>query len=101
MKVIDLKPDEELAKEVREYFPHPALRKYQASLANSVYKCLLDGAENIVVECPTGLGKAFGGRPLPRRDGAHAGSTPFLPPEAPDRPARSSRGSWHTRLTMI
>ncbi|MEM2189446.1 MAG: hypothetical protein QXG35_08985 [Nitrososphaerota archaeon] len=88
MKVIDLKPDEELAKEVREYFPHPALRKYQASLANSVYKCLLDGAENIVVECPTGLGKAFGGGLYP----AATGLMPDLPPFSPRRPRIDQRG---------
>ncbi|MEM4498161.1 MAG: hypothetical protein QW692_04975 [Nitrososphaerota archaeon] len=83
MKVIDLKPDEELAKEVREYFPHPALRKYQASLANSVYKCLLDGARNIVVECPTGLGKAFGGEAStpPRRGSCRI--YPLSPPGGP------------------
>lgn len=58
MKIIDLKPDEELVKEVREYFPHPDVRKFQGSLANNVYRSLCDGFKNIVVECPTGLGKA-------------------------------------------
>lgn len=58
MKVVDLKMDEKLVREVREFFPHPAVRKYQADLANNVYRCLVDGAGSIVVECPTGLGKA-------------------------------------------
>lgn len=58
MKTIDLKPDERLFKEVREYFPHPETRKYQGDLANNIYKYLLNGVKSIVVECPTGLGKA-------------------------------------------
>jgi len=54
---VDLKPDAEMLKEVREYFPHRDVRKYQADLANSVYEALLAGEKNIVVEAPTGLGK--------------------------------------------
>lgn len=61
MKVVELKPDEKLIKEVQEYFPHPTLRKYQADLANNVYRFLKEGSRNIVVECPTGLGKLRGG----------------------------------------
>jgi Rad3-related DNA helicase len=57
VKVIDLKPDAEMLKEVREYFPHRDVRRYQADLANSVYEALLAGEKNIVVEAPTGLGK--------------------------------------------
>jgi len=57
MRIVDLKPDAEMLKEVREYFPHRDVRKYQADLANSVYEALLAGEKNIVVEAPTGLGK--------------------------------------------
>ena len=57
MRVVDLEPDAEMLKEVREYFPHRDVRRYQADLANSVYEALLAGEKNIVVEAPTGLGK--------------------------------------------
>jgi hypothetical protein len=57
MRVVDLKPDAEMLKEVREYFPHRDVRRFQADLANSVYEALLAGEKNIVVEAPTGLGK--------------------------------------------
>ena len=57
MRAVDLKPDAELLREVREHFPHQSLRRYQADLANSVYEALLGGEKNIVVEAPTGLGK--------------------------------------------
>jgi len=43
MKTVDLKPDVELFKEVREYFPHQSVRKYQGDLANSVYQALTSG----------------------------------------------------------
>lgn len=58
METIDLKPEEQLIKEVREYFPHPVLRKYQGDLANQIYKLLNNNVKDIVVEAPTGLGKA-------------------------------------------
>ena len=57
MRIVDLKPDAEMLKEVREYFPHRDVRRFQADLANSVYEALLAGEKNIVVEAPTGLGK--------------------------------------------
>ncbi len=59
MKVIDLKPDAELMEEIRDYFPHMEARKFQADLANNIYALLADGERNIVVEAPTGLGKAL------------------------------------------
>jgi superfamily II DNA or RNA helicase len=58
MKTVDLKPDTEMLKEVKEYFPYQSIRKYQGDLANSVYQALTSGEKNIVVEAPTGLGKA-------------------------------------------
>ncbi len=58
MEVIDLKADAELLREIRDYFPHSETRKYQADLANNIYELLVDGVRNIVVEAPTGLGKA-------------------------------------------
>ena len=61
MKTVDLKPDTELFKEVREYFPHQTARKYQGDLANSVYQALTSGEKNIVVEAPTGLGRSLQG----------------------------------------
>jgi Rad3-related DNA helicase len=61
MRVVDLKGDIELFKEVREYFPHQSIRKYQGDLANSVYQALTNGEKNIVVEAPTGLGKSLQG----------------------------------------
>ena len=57
MKVIDLKEDVELLDVLRKHFPHPNLRKYQADLANNVYRALANGEKNIIVEAPTGLGK--------------------------------------------
>jgi len=57
MKVIDLRPDAELWPRVREYSPHASVRKYQASLANSVYNALSAGYRDLVVEVPTGLGE--------------------------------------------
>jgi Rad3-related DNA helicase len=68
MRVVDLKGDIELFKEVREYFPHQSIRRYQGDLANSIYQALTSGEKNIVVEAPTGLGKGLGGigvHPLP------------------------------------
>jgi len=44
---------------VKEFFPHASVRKYQASLANSVYDALSAGYRDIVVEAPTGLGKSL------------------------------------------
>ena len=61
MKTVDLKPDVEIFKEVREYFPHQTVRKYQGDLANSVYQALTSGEKNIVVEAPTGLGRSLQG----------------------------------------
>jgi Rad3-related DNA helicase len=61
MKTVDLKPDAEMLKEVREYFPHQSIRKYQGDLANSIYQALTSGEKNIVVEAPTGLGKSLQG----------------------------------------
>ena len=61
MKTVDLKPDVELFKEVREYFPHQTVRKYQGDLANSVYQALTSGEKNIVIEAPTGLGRSLQG----------------------------------------
>lgn len=58
MKTVDLKPDAEMLKEVEEYFPHQSIRRYQGDLANSIYQALTNGEKNIVVEAPTGLGKA-------------------------------------------
>ena len=57
MRVVDLRPDAELFKEVRGYFPHPEPRRFQADLANQVYDFLVNGYRDLVVECPTGLGK--------------------------------------------
>lgn len=59
MKVIDLKPDAEMLGEVREYFPHQIVRKFQGDLANSIYQALKSGEKNIVVEAPTGLGMSL------------------------------------------
>ena len=59
MKVIDLRPDAELWPRVREYFPHAGVRRYQASLANSVYDALSAGYRDLVVQAPTGLGKSL------------------------------------------
>jgi len=61
MKTVDLKPDVEIFKEVREYFPHQTVRKYQGDLANSVYQALTSGEKNIVIEAPTGLGRSLQG----------------------------------------
>jgi Rad3-related DNA helicase len=61
MKTVDLKPEAEMLKEVREYFPHQSIRKYQGDLANIVYQALKSGEKNIVVEAPTGLGKSLQG----------------------------------------
>ena len=58
---MDLKPDVEIFKEVREYFPHQTVRKYQGDLANSVYQALTSGEKNIVIEAPTGLGRSLQG----------------------------------------
>jgi len=58
MKTIDLEPYAIMDSTVREFFPHAEARRYQASLANEVYKCLHNGEMNVVVEAPTGLGKA-------------------------------------------
>jgi hypothetical protein len=108
MRVVDLKPDAEMLKEVREYFPHRDVRRYQADLANSVYEALLAGEKNIVVEAPTGLGKgpdAVSPNPLrlPRarsRGGAccgNWGSCSRSPSGPPDRPPRYMRGPWPMR----
>ncbi len=48
-----------MLEEIREHFPHTEARKFQADLANNVYALLVDGERNIVVEAPTGLGKAY------------------------------------------
>jgi Rad3-related DNA helicase len=61
MKTIDLKPDTEMLKEIKEYFPHQNIRRYQGDLANSIYQALTSGEKNIVVEAPTGLGKSLQG----------------------------------------
>jgi superfamily II DNA or RNA helicase len=58
VKTVDLKPDAEMLKEVEEYFPHQSIRRYQGDLANSIYQALTNGEKNMVVEAPTGLGKA-------------------------------------------
>lgn len=58
MKAINLEQYASMDPAVREYFPHGSARRYQADLANQVYRCLRAGAANIVVECPTGLGMA-------------------------------------------
>ena len=42
---------------MREYFPHPRARKYQADLANQLYDALSAGFRDVVVEAATGLGK--------------------------------------------
>jgi len=57
VKVIDLREDVELLDVLRKHFPHPNLRKFQADLANNVYRALANGEKNIIVEAPTGLGK--------------------------------------------
>ena len=57
MKVIDLEAYAVMDAKVKEYFPHSAARKYQASLANNVYDALSAGYRDLVVEAPTGLGK--------------------------------------------
>ena len=59
MKVVDLKPDVDILKEVKEYFPHQTLRKFQGDLANNIYQALTSGEKNIVVEAPTGLGMSL------------------------------------------
>lgn len=58
MRVVDLRPDAELFREVRGFFPHPELRRFQADLANQTYDFLLNGFMDVCVEAPTGLGKA-------------------------------------------
>jgi Rad3-related DNA helicase len=50
-----------MLEEVREYFPHQSIRRYQGDLANSIYQALTSGEKNIVVEAPTGLGKSLQG----------------------------------------
>jgi Rad3-related DNA helicase len=68
VKTVDLKPDAEMLKEVKEYFPHQSIRRYQGDLANSIYQALTSGEKNVVVEAPTGLGKGLGSigvHPLP------------------------------------
>jgi hypothetical protein len=102
MRVVDLKPDAEMLKEVREYFPHRDVRKYQADLANSVYEALLAGERNIVVEAPTGLGKGPDAvSPNPGALGAgYRGSCLPLASGPPDRPPRYTRGRWPTRRRM-
>ena len=59
MRVIDLEAYAVMDARVKEFFPHASVRKYQASLANSVYDALSAGYRDIVVEAPTGLGKSL------------------------------------------
>ena len=63
--MMDLEAHAVMDAKVREHFPHASARKYQASLANAVRDALLAGERNIVVEAPTGLGKAVGGSGCP------------------------------------
>ena len=63
--MIDLEAYAVMGEKVREYFPHASARKYQASLANNVYDALSAGYRDLVVEAPTGLGKAGGGSGCP------------------------------------
>jgi len=58
VKTIDLKPEAEMVKEVKRYFPHQSMRRYQGDLANQVYSLINSNVRDIVVEAPTGLGKA-------------------------------------------
>ena len=51
VKTIDLKPEAEMVREVKKHFPHQSMRRFQGDLANQVFR-------DIVVEAPTGLGKA-------------------------------------------
>jgi len=56
VRVVDLKPEAELRDEVRRYFPHREVRKYQADLSNRLYE-VLHHDDAVAVEAPTGLGK--------------------------------------------
>lgn len=58
--MVDLRPEAELFREVRGFFPHAGLRRFQADLANQVYRHLTDGFRDLCVEAPTGLGMASG-----------------------------------------
>jgi len=58
VKTIDLKPEAEMVREVKKHFPHQSMRRFQGDLADQVYSLLDSNVRDIVVEAPTGLGKA-------------------------------------------
>ncbi|MEM0483037.1 MAG: hypothetical protein QXM16_09185 [Nitrososphaerota archaeon] len=57
MKTVALRDSAELSPKLRRHFPHQNPRPYQADLAESVYRNLINGSTNILLEGPTGLGK--------------------------------------------
>ena len=61
VRVIDLRDEAELLPRLRKFFPHAETRKYQADLANQLYTLLSSNVRDVVVEAPTGLGKAPSG----------------------------------------
>ena len=56
VKVVELIEEVELLPKLKKTFPHNTLRRYQASIANSIYESL-DSNKLILLEGPTGLGK--------------------------------------------
>ncbi len=57
MRTIVLKEDATLSPKLKKNFPHSEARRYQADLAETIYRELSSGSTNIAVEGPTGLGK--------------------------------------------
>ncbi|MEM0348967.1 MAG: hypothetical protein QXD24_02120 [Candidatus Caldarchaeum sp.] len=56
VRVVELIEDVELLQKLKKFFPHTGLRRFQASIANSIYEGLGSG-KLILLEGPTGLGK--------------------------------------------
>ena len=76
---------------MREYFPHPRARKYQADLANQLYDALSAGFRDMVIEAPTGLGKGLNGVSRVRLLSNKPGERLFLRNKPSPRRAKSER----------
>ena len=57
MRTIVLREDATLSPKLKQYFPHSELRRFQADIAETIYRELGEGSRNILLEGPTGLGK--------------------------------------------
>ncbi|MDJ0270991.1 MAG: hypothetical protein NYU39_00165 [Aigarchaeota archaeon] len=56
VKVVELIEEMELLPKLKKFFPHNTSRRYQASIANSIYESL-GSSKLMLLEGPTGLGK--------------------------------------------